>query len=191
MKIQPIALALLLGALLPLSAVAAPQTYKIDPGHTQINWGANHMKTSTNHGRFVGVSGTVVLDTAAKSGKVDVSIDMTTLSTGNVNFDKHLSSADFFDIANHATATFSGDQLSFDGDKLASVTGTLTLLGKSAPATLKATSFNCYENPRSKKQTCGGDFETTIQRSQWGIEYGLPGIQDEVKVNIQAEAGAE
>ena len=36
--------------------------------------------------------------------------------------------------------------------------------------------------------TYGGDFETTIQRSQWGSTYGLPGIPDNVRLIVQVEA---
>lgn len=66
--------------------------------------------------------------------------------------------------------------------------GELTLRGKTNPVTLTATSFNCYDNPMPKREVCGGDFETTIQRSQWGITYGLDyGIPDSVRIVIQAE----
>ena len=51
--------------------------------------------------------------------------------------------------------------------------GKLTLKGKTHPVVLKATKFNCYVNPMFKREVCGGDFETTIQRSQWGIIWGL------------------
>jgi polyisoprenoid-binding protein YceI len=54
--------------------------------------------------------------------------------------------------------------------------------------TLKATTFNCYDNPMLKREVCGGDFETTIKRSQWGMTYGLPGIPDDVRLVIQVEA---
>jgi polyisoprenoid-binding protein YceI len=39
-----------------------------------------------------------------------------------------------------------------------------------------------------KREVCGGDFETTIARSQWGIVYGLPGIPDNIRLLIQIEA---
>ena len=184
----------MLSALLLLPAhslLAAPVKYTIDPGHTTILWGAKHYGTSTNHGRFDKKSGTVVLDREAKTGKIEISIDLTSISTGNENFDKHLGSPDFFDVAKNTTATFSADQLTFDGDKVTAVTGTLNMLGASGPVTLKAVGFNCYDNPRSKKQVCGGDFEGTLTRSVWGMKYGLPGIPDEVSLRIQVEAAAE
>jgi polyisoprenoid-binding protein YceI len=184
-----IASALLLS--LPLLAQAEPVTYTLDPTHTTVLWEAKHFGTSLNHGRFDRESGSVTLDLAAKTGKAEVSIDISSISTGTENFDKHLKAADFFDVANHPTATFVGDQFSFEGDQVKSVSGTLTMLGVSAPVTLTAMGFNCYDNPYSKKQACGGDFETTIKRSDWGMKYGLPGIPDEVKLRIQVEGGRQ
>ena len=70
-----------------------------------------------------------------------------------------------------------------------STRSTLTLRGKSAPVTLKAVRFGCYENPFLKREVCGGDFETTIQRSLWGITWGLDlGIPDRVRLLVQVEA---
>lgn len=185
---------LLLSALLLVPAqslLAAPVTYIIDPGHTTVLWEAKHFGTSTNHGRFDKESGKVVLDRENKTGKIEIEIDLGSNSTGTANFDKHLAGEDFFNVAKNPTASFVADQLSFDGDKLKAVTGKLSMLGKEGEVTLTATAFNCYDNPYSKKQVCGGDFETTIKRSLWGMEYGLPGIPDEVRLRIQVEAAAE
>ena len=103
--------------------------------------------------------------------------------------DKHLQSADFFDVAKHPTAKFVGDRFVFNGDKVAEVAGTLTMLGKSAPVTLKASNFNCYTSPMLKREVCGGDFETVLQRSQWGMNWGLNmGFPDAVRLLIQVEA---
>jgi polyisoprenoid-binding protein YceI len=68
------------------------------------------------------------------------------------------------------------------------VVGNLTLKGKTNPATLKAKGYGCYDNPMVKREVCGGDFETTITRSQYGVSYGLPGIPDDIKLTIQVEA---
>ncbi|MGL4187857.1 MAG: YceI family protein, partial [Sphaerotilus sulfidivorans] len=57
------------------------------------------------------------------------------------------------------------------------------------PVTLKATKFNCYQNPMLKREVCGGDFETMIKRSQWGASYGLNyGFADDMRLVIQVEA---
>jgi polyisoprenoid-binding protein YceI len=102
---------------------------------------------------------------------------------------KHLQSEDFFHSAQFPTAKFVGDKFVFDGDKITQVGGMLTLRGKTAPLTLQATNFNCYISPMLKREVCGGDFETTLKRSQWGVDYGLQfGFPDDVKLLIQIEA---
>lgn len=176
-------------AALAASAVsqAEPVTYTIDPSHTFVTFEALHFGASTNRGRFDKKEGSVQLDRAAKTGKVDITIDTGSIDTGVGPFNSHLIGPDFFDSQMFPTARFVGDKLSFNGDKLAAVAGTLTLLGKSQPVTLKASNFNCYDHPRLKREVCGGDFETTIQRSLWGMNYGLPGIPDNVRLLIQAE----
>src|SRR6185436_10881769 len=100
-----------------------------------------------------------------------------------------LQGKDFFDAEQFKTASFVGEKFNFEGDKVASIDGTLTLRGKALPVTLKANRFNCYDNPMLKREVCGGDFEATIQRSGWGVSYGLPtGIPDAVRLLIQVEA---
>lgn len=181
---------LLLTALLAAVGAAQAQsaTYAVEPTHTQVYFEAKHFGTSTNRGRWDKKEGTITYDKAAKTGKVDVTLDMASISTGVGPFDGHLKSKDFFDAAAFPTARFVGDKFNFNGDKLASVSGELTLRGKTNPVTLTASSFNCYDNPMLKREVCGGDFEATIQRSQWGITYGIPGIPDSVHIVIQVEA---
>lgn len=187
MKITTLALAAALAT--PLAGIAAPATYAIDPTHTSAMFEALHFGTSTNRGRFQKTSGTVVLDRAAKTGKVELTLDMSGINTGVAPFDKHLSGPDFFDVANHPTATFVSDRFVFAGDKLSEVAGQLTLRGKTAPVTLKAVRFNCYDHPMLKREVCGGDFTTTIKRSQWGVNWGLQmGAADEVPLIVQVEA---
>lgn len=180
---------LLTAALLSAGAVQAQGApYAIDPTHTFVTFEVTHFGTSTNRGRFDKKSGTINFDKAAKSGKVDISIETGSINTGTAPFDKHLQSKDFFDSETHPTGRFIGEKFSFDGDKVTEVAGTLTLLGKTNPVTLKAVRFNCFEHPRLKREVCGGDFETTIQRSQWGMGYAVPAIPDAVKLLIQVEA---
>lgn len=181
---------LLATALLAATGFAQAQsaTYAIDPTHTFVNFEAKHFGTSTLRGRFDRKEGTVQFDRAGKSGKAEITIDIGSVSTGVGPLDGHLKSKDFFNAAEFASAKFVSDKFVFDGDKVTEVTGSLTMLGKSGPVTLKATNFNCYQNPMLKREVCGGDFETTITRSQWGMTYGLPGIPDNIRLLIQIEA---
>jgi polyisoprenoid-binding protein YceI len=174
---------------LALAAPALAANYVIDPTHTFVIYEIGHFGTSTNRGRFDKKEGTVQFDRAAKTGKVEISFDLSAISTGVAPLDKHLQGADFFDTAKFPSAKFVGDKFVFSGDKVAEVSGTLTLRNKAVPVTLKANNFNCYMNPLLKREVCGGDFETTIKRSQWGINYGLEmGVPDSVRLLIQVEA---
>lgn len=186
-------------SLLSLLAVAAATTfaagaaqaanYAIDPTHTFVTFEIGHFGASTNRGRFDKKQGTVEFDRAAKTGKVDITIDTTSVNSGTPQFDKHLQSPDLFDAAKHPTIKFVSDKFSFNGDKVSEVTGQLTLLGKTAPVTLKATQFNCYDSPMLKREVCGGDFETTIDRTQWGMNYGVEwGFPKNVRLVVQIEA---
>ena len=171
------------------AGAAQAANYAIDPTHTFVTFEIGHFGASTNRGRFDKKQGTVEFDRAAKTGKVDITIDTTSVNTGTPPFDKHLQSADLFDAAKHPTIKFVSDKFSFNGDKVSEVTGQLTLLGKTAPVTLKATQFNCYDSPMLKREVCGGDFETTVDRTQWGMNYGVEwGFPKNVRLVVQIEA---
>jgi len=168
---------------------AHADTYAIDPTHTFATFEIQHFGTSTNRGRFDKKEGTVQLDKAAKTGKVELTLETASINTGTEAFNKHLQSKDFFNVAEFPTAKFVGDKFTFNGDKVAEIGGTLTLLGKTNPVTLKALNFNCYQSPMLKREVCGGDFETTVTRSQYGMTWGLNyGFSDAVHVIIQVEA---
>lgn len=171
-----------------LGVQAQSATYALDPTHTFVTFEVPHYGVTTNRGRFDKKTGTVTLDKAGKSGKVDLTIETGSINTGTEAFNKHLQSKDFFNSAEFPTARFVADKFVFNGDKVAEVTGTLTLLGKTNPVTLKASNFGCYQNPMLKVEVCGGDFETSIVRSQYGMNWGLNfGISDNVKLVIQVE----
>jgi polyisoprenoid-binding protein YceI len=170
-------------------AQAESASYAIDPTHTFVTFEINHFGASVNRGRFDKKEGTVQFDRAGKTGKVEISFDATSINSGTPAFDKHLQSADLFNAAQHPRITFVSDKFSFNGDKVSEVSGQLTLLGKTAPVTLKANQFNCYQSPMLKREVCGGDFEATIDRTQWGMNYGVDwGFAKNVRLVVQVEA---
>jgi polyisoprenoid-binding protein YceI len=164
-------------------------TYAIDPTHTFATFEIGHMGTSTNRGRFDKKEGTIEFDRAAKTGKVEITLDITSINTGTAAFDKHLQSPDLFNAAAFPTAKFVSTGMTFNGDKVSEIAGTLTLLGKTNPVTLKASQFNCYNSPMLKREVCGGDFETTIDRTAFGMNFGIDwGFPKNVRLVIQVEA---
>ena len=185
--LTPFAVAATLLATVSL-ARAESVTYAVEPMHTYVTFEVRHFGTSTNRGRFDKKEGSITLDRASKTGRADITIDTASISSGLPLFDGHLRGDNFLRVKDFPTAKFVGNQFSFDGDKVSAVSGTLTLLGKTQPITLNATHFNCYDSPMLKREVCGGDFEATLQRSAYGMTYGLPGIPDSVKLVIQIEA---
>ncbi len=188
MRITLIAAALAAASLVS-NANAEVSTYSIDPTHTFVTFEVAHFGTSTSRGRFDKKEGTIVLDKAAKTGNVELTLETGSINTGTTAFDKHLQSESFFNSGSFPSAKFVANNFSFSGDKVSEVAGQLTLLGRTNAVVLKATNFNCYINPLLKREVCGGDFETTIQRSQWGMAWGINmGIPDTVRLTVQVEA---
>ena len=182
---------LLLAALLASGFAAAhaeSTTYAVDPFHTSVTFEVIHAGTSTVRGRFDKKEGVVTLDKAAKTGTAQIIIDMSSVSVGVPPMEGSLKGKGYFNVGEFANATFTADKFSFDGDKVSEVAGTLTMLGKTQPVTMKATRFNCYLNPVVSRETCGGDFETTIVRSQFGMTSGLAFAGDNIRLLIQVEA---
>src|SRR5262249_1112015 len=149
------------------AAQAEPVTYAIDPEHTWIIYEVLHFGTSTNRGRFPVKQGAIVVDRAAKSGKADITADTTMPQTGVPSLDEHLGTDNFFSASKFPTGKFVSDKFEFDGDKVAALSGQLTLRGKTHPVTLKALRYSCYQNPIFKREVCGGDFEAIVKRSLW------------------------
>ena len=182
--------ALAAAALFATAAHAAPANYAIDPSHTFATFEIDHFGASVNRARFDKKSGTISFDKEGKSGKVEVELEIASVNTGTPAFNKHLQSADLFDAEKFPTAKFVSDKFVYDGDKLKEVTGQLTIKGKTNPVTIKANQFACYESPMlQKREVCGGDFEATIDRTQWGVDYGVAyGFPKQVRLVLQIEA---
>jgi polyisoprenoid-binding protein YceI len=189
MKSTRIAFALL-SAILAGGAQAAADTYKIDASHTYPSFEADHFGgLSVWRGKFNKSEGSIVVDNAAKTGSVDITIDTTSLDFGNDKLNEHAKKDEaMFDTAKFPTATYKG-KLVFNGDTPSAVNGELTLHGVTKPVTLKIDKFKCIVHPMSKKNVCGADAVATFNRSDFGITYGTQmGFNPEVRLAIQVEA---
>ena len=183
---------LLAGALTltAVSALAAPVTYKMDPGHTYPSFEADHMGgVSKWRGKINSTSGTFTVDKDAKSGTVDLSIDVASVDFGNDKLNEHsLKEAAMFDVAKFPTATYKGKISKWGANGPEEISGDLTLHGVTKPVTLKVNSWLCKQNPMSKKEVCGADAEATFNRGDFGVNYGLQmGFKPEVLLRITVE----
>ena len=178
-----------MAALVGASAFAAPVTYVLDPAHTYPSFSADHLGgLSVWRGKFNSTSGKVVYDKDAKSGSLDVTVDINSINFGMPKLDEHAKSAEIFDATKYPTATFSGKFTKFNGSAPAEAQGTLTMHGVTKPVTLKVDSFKCIQSPLTKKEVCGVEVSSTINRADFGVNYGDKyGFNQEVKLQIQAE----
>lgn len=172
---------------LPFSALAA-DSYTVDPAHTYPHFSISHLGFSTMQGRFDKTSGKVTLDRTAKTGSVEIAIDVASISTGFAKRDEHLRGPDFFNSAEFPTITYKSTAMIFKGDAPSSVEGTLSMAGVTKPVTLNIDAFKCGTNPMNKKDQCGAAASAQIKRSDFGVKYGLPGVGDDVKLVFEIEA---
>jgi polyisoprenoid-binding protein YceI len=179
-------------AMLPLScgAVHAESlVYRIDSEHTFPSFEADHMAgLSVWRGKFNRTSGSVTLDTAAKTGSVDIGIDMTSVDFGHDVLNEHIQKPDFFDVVRFPQARYTGRLEGFGKGRPTRVVGELTLHGVTRPVELKILQFKCMPHPMLKREVCGADASGGFKRSDFGMKYGLPLHGDDMKVAIQIEA---
>jgi polyisoprenoid-binding protein YceI len=178
----------LFAAIFSSAALAAPETYVIDPTHTFPRFSYSHFGYSTQLSRFNKTSGKIVFDPAAKTGSVDVSIDMKSVDTGFEVFNGHIQGADFLDTAQYPTATFKSTAVRFEGDKPVAVDGKLTIKGVTKPVTLTLASFHKMPHPMMKKDAIGANATTVIKRSEFNAGKFAPHVGDEVTLSIAVEA---
>jgi polyisoprenoid-binding protein YceI len=181
--------ALLLSAFAVTSASAASTTYNLDPDHTHPSFEVDHFGgLSTWRGTFKKTSGTVTLDTLAKTGTVDVLIDTATVDFAHDKLNEHVSSPEMLDVAKFPTAEYQGKFVEFENGAPRTVTGVLTLHGVTKPVTLTINSFKCFEHPMLKKQVCGADASGSFSRADFGVNYGQQyGFKQDVLLRIQVE----
>jgi polyisoprenoid-binding protein YceI len=174
------------------SALAAPVTYKIDPAHTYPSFAADHFGgLSVWRGKFDRSSGTIVLDKAAGTGTVDITVDTSSIDFGLEKLNEHAKSAEIFDVQKYPTATYKGTLTNFKNGAPTEVRGELTLHGVTRPLNLTVNQFTCRVMPAAMggKQRCGADASATFNRSDFGIDYGEKyGFKMWVKLQIQVEA---
>lgn len=181
-----------LSAIALATAFSAPafaaDSYSVDPRHTRPLFEINHFGYSTQHGRFGNATGKIVIDPAAKTGSIDLSVATASIDMGADDWNKHMKSEDFFNVEKFPAMTFKSDKLVFDGEKIVGAEGSFTLLGVTKPLRLAVANFRCAPHPMLKKMTCGADVTTTIKRSEFGMTKYVPAVADEVKIVVPVEA---
>jgi polyisoprenoid-binding protein YceI len=170
----------------------APGRWQIDPGHTELAFIGRHFMLTKVRGRFTGVSGMIEVAEQPGDTTVDVTIDMTSVESGNEARDEHLRSADFFDVEHHPAATFSARASGWQGTA-GVLAGELTLHGVTRPVSLEAEYLGYTADPWGGHRivfSAAG----TVNREDWGLTWNLPldggglVVSREIRIEIELEA---
>ena len=179
-------------AVLSLSAFVTLATWKVDKAHSKLGFSITHLGISDVSGSFKNY------DVNIESSKADFSDAVFTLTAevGSIDTDidardKHLKSADFFDVEKFPTMTFKSTSIKAAGKDKYKLSGNLTLHGVTKPVSMDLWYRGTIENPMSKAPTAGFQLTGTIKRSDFGIGAGFPApmLSDEVKIKADGEFG--
>lgn len=174
--------------LLAAPAKAQVETYDFDKAHTQILFFADHLGFSKSQGEFHDYDGNFVFDrTKPENSSVEVTIQTASIDMDHEKWDAHMKNEDFFDVEKYPTMTFKSTGIEVTGENTANITGDLTILGVTKPVTLAVMHNKSGKHPFNQKMVAGFSASTTIDRSEWGMEYGLPMMSPEVEIRIEVE----
>lgn len=170
-------------------AFAEAESYKFDPGHTEVIFSYKHLGMSRAYGQFKKVDGIVKMNkTAPEKSIVDVSIDANSIDSGVDEFDKHLRSNDFFDVSKYPNLKFKSTNVKKLTDQQFKVTGDLTIKGKTKPVVLDVTYIIDQPHPLKKGvHVAAFSAKTKVKRSEFGLGKYAPAVSDNVDIIIETE----
>ena len=173
--------------------LTSAKTYAIDTAHSHVRFWVRHLMISKVHGEFGGVSGTVeAVPGQPTSGQLQVTVDVTSISTGNEGRDGHLKSADFFDVEQFPTMTYRSTKVTELGEGEYEIQGDLTLHGVTKPVTLKAEISEEIASPFGGTKV-GVSATGKIDRETFGLtwnqalETGGVAVGKDVNIQIDVE----
>ncbi|MCO5220238.1 MAG: YceI family protein [Thermomicrobiales bacterium] len=179
------------------TAQTGTTTYAIDASHSQVGFSVKHMMFSTVRGNFRGFQGTIVVDHAnPANSSVNVTIDASTITTGDEKRDEHLRSADFFDAANYPTITFKSTSIDFKDAEKFTINGELTMHGVTNAVKIEAEQTGEGTNPWGI-DVAGFEGSAKINRKDFGLnwnaslEKGGVLVGEEIKINLELEAAKQ
>jgi polyisoprenoid-binding protein YceI len=174
-----------------MAAAAAPasaaETYQVDTVHSYILFKIKHLDIGYSYGRFNGATGEVTWDDVnATIAAVAMQVNAKDVDTDVEKRDEHLRSADFFNVEKFTAISFQSTKVQKLAADSFEITGDLTLLGQTRPVTVTARETGAGQDPWGKFRR-GFETEFTIKRSDWGMDFMLEGLSDEVDLTVSIE----
>src|SRR2546427_6941418 len=148
----------------------APGTWEIDAVHSNVSFVVRHLMVSKVRGKFGKFSGTIQVGETPEDSKVQASIDAASIDTGDPNRDAHVRSADFLDVENHPTITFSASGPVRKRGTDFTLTGDLTIRGITRPVTLDAEYLGVVTHPQMGTRM-GLSASGEINKDDFGVSF--------------------
>lgn len=168
-------------------------TWNLDPAHSSVSFTARHLMVSKVRGHFSDYTADIRIAERPEDSRVDVTVQLASVTTGDEKRDGHLTSPDFFDVANHPTMTFHTTKVEAVSDDEWKVTGDLTIREVTQPAVLNVEFAGVSQDPWGSTRA-GFSATTEIDRESFGLTWNqaLEGggvlVGKKVKVEIEVEA---
>lgn len=167
---------------------AASGVYKPDPNHRYISFSYFHQGFSRPFVRWDEWDAALNWDAEnPENSSVSVVIQADSVNSGVAEFNGHLKGEQFFDVENHPEITFESTDVARTGENTGNITGDLTIKGVSRPVTLDAKFNKAAYLERGDAYKMGFSANTTVKRSDFGMDYAIPAVTDEVRIEIEAE----
>lgn len=171
-------------------------TWNLDTAHSGIHFSVRHMVFAKVRGRFATWSGTIDAGDDLTKAKVRAEIDAASIDTGEADRDKHLRSADFFDVEQYPKLTFTSTRVERDGDDYTLV-GDLTIRDVTKEVKLEVESGGQAKDPWGN-QRMAFTAKTSVDRKDFGLKWNqvleaggvLVGEKIDIEIEVQAVQAA-
>ncbi|NER15362.1 polyisoprenoid-binding protein [Leptobacterium flavescens] len=165
--------------------INAQSTWKVDAGHSSINFAVSHLVISETTGSFDKFDIQASTGDEFSNPEFTVSIETASINTKNSRRDNHLRADDFFAAEKHPAITFKSSTYKKTGAKTFTVSGNITIKGVTKQVQFNGKLNGILKNDRGEK--AGLKLTTTILREEFGIGVGSSSIGKEVEVTINLE----
>ncbi|QGN58331.1 YceI family protein [Nostocoides sp. HKS02] len=162
-------------------------TWTVDPAHSELGFVARHLMVTKVRGQFKEFEGTVKVGESIADSQVSAVAQLGSVDTGSADRDAHLKSADFFDVENNPTMSFTSTEVTED-----SLKGDLTIKGVTKPVEFELDFGGVATDPWGN-QKAGFEASTEINRKDWGLEWNvaLEGggvlVSEKIKINLDIQ----
>jgi polyisoprenoid-binding protein YceI len=171
-------------------ATAEPREYAFDMAHSRIFFDINHRGYSTMQGRFSSFGGKFLFDAEnPTASSLDVTIDPASIDMFHEGLNNHLKNPDFFDVEQFPELRFVSERVEVAGENRFTVHGQFTMLGQTHPLAFNVV-LNQTGQGRNGAPMAGLTANGTIDRTKYGMGYGVPMLGTEVAFRVEVEASA-